>query len=74
MFKKMEIHSKFNLVLDILLHMAYGNIFSTLVYLGGDSSFYIGVGFLGLYGKILILQFIFICIGKTSIFNAMISY
>ena len=35
--KKMEIHSYFNPVLDLLLHMAYGNIFSTLVYLGGKS-------------------------------------
>ena len=70
--KKMEIHSYFNPILDLLLHMAYGNIFSTLIYLGGKSSFYIGVAFLGLYGIILILQFIFLCIGKTSIFTGLI--
>ena len=71
-YKKIQIPTYFTFILDISLHLAESNIISKFLYLGGDSSFYVGLGFLGIYIILFILQIIFIYFGKITIFNIFI--
>ena len=71
-YKKIEIPTYFTFILDISLHLAESNIISKFLYLGGDSSFYVGLGFLGIYIILFILQIIFKYFSKITIFNVFI--
>ena len=63
---KHEDFSKMFLIMDICLHMGIFNIISKFVYLGGDSSYYLGVGFLVLYLFILICYYNYYFFGGNS--------
>ena len=54
--KHCRCHYKCALILDLLLHMAYGCIFSVISYLGGKSSLIIGFIFLGAFVFILLIN------------------
>ena len=62
---KHENFSKVFLIMDISLHLGLFNIISKFVYLGGDSSYYLGVGFLAFYFFILICYYNYYFFGRN---------
>ena len=52
--------------MDISLHLGLFNLISKFVYLGGDNSYYLGIGFLSFYLFILICYYNNYFFGKNN--------
>ena len=63
---KHENFSKIFLVMDISFHLGIFNIISKYIYLGGDSSYYLGVGFLTFYIFVLICYYNYYFFGRNN--------
>ena len=44
--------------MNLLLHLGYGNLIGVLIKLGGEDSYKIGLGLIGLYGFICFVSLI----------------
>ena len=70
-YKKKEIPIFLTFWMDIILHIAYANISSIFINSEIDISFYVGIGFLGLFIIFIIYSFCSLCFDKieNSIFS-----